>query len=355
MEYALIIVKRLSPKSCGHQGDLMYEFDLSRWQNTQSMEASNKQKHKLLLFICALLSAIYIPLIYVNYASGFYLLAVLNGMFVVSLITASLYMYRRNTSLPKLIIALVLGLLAFSATTPIAFVGVKGTFWCFPILVSSAFILPQRVGIALNTSVIILCGIFGFQTLPRGEWLRLEFALIASGLLAHVFSYRIRNMQELLRVHSTTDPLTGAYNRRQLEGILEDCILFSREFNQECVLAIFDLDNFKRINDELGHNAGDDAIIGLVEILNSNSRSSDLVFRHGGDEMLLLLRDIDLQKAKAILEGLCRKVADSTLIPTTCSAGASKIVDSGARAWLAAADNALYKAKKSGKNQISYG
>lgn len=330
----------------------MYEFDLANWDDTHTLEASNKQKHKLLLFICGMLSTIYIAMTYVNVINERPLLAALDGAFVCSLIAASLWMYFKNSTLPALIVFLVLFLLVVSATTPIAFLGVTGTFWCYPILVSSAFVLPAWVGLVVNASVIILCGAFGFQTIELGQWFRIEASLIAAATLAHVFAYKVRKMQELLRVHSTTDPLTGAYNRRQLEIILQDSIAFAKQFDRPCVLAIFDLDNFKRINDELGHNAGDDAIVNLVELLKNNCRATDLVFRHGGDEILLLLRDIKMENAQTLLDKICRNIDSSQEIPTSSSIGASVITGETARDWLAAADKALYQAKENGKNQL---
>ncbi|WP_299768260.1 GGDEF domain-containing protein [uncultured Pseudoteredinibacter sp.] len=330
----------------------MYEFDLANWDDTHTLAASNRQKHKLLLFICTILSSIYIAMTYVNVINERLLLAVLDGAFVCSLIAASLWMYFKNSTLPAVIVFLVLFLLVVSATTPIATLGVTGTFWCYPILVSSAFVLPVWVGLSVNAGVIVLCGVFGFQTIEQGQWFRIEASLITVATLAHVFAYKIRKMQELLRVHSTTDPLTGAYNRRQLETILQDSIAFAKEFERPCVLAILDLDNFKRINDELGHNAGDDAIVNLVELLKNNCRSTDLVFRHGGDEILLLLRDVKMVNAKDLLEKICRNIDSSQKIPTSSSIGASAIIGESARDWLAAADKALYQAKENGKNQL---
>lgn len=330
----------------------MYEFDLSRWQNTQSLGASNIQKQKLLVFVTCLLCTVYTPLIFVNYFAGYLLLSALDAMFVISLVLGSIQMYRLNTSLPPFFVYIILGLLAFSSTTPIAYIGVMGTFWCFPILISSAFLLPQTTSIILNTVVILLCALYGYHTIAFGEWLRFIFALIVTGLLIHVFSFKIRSIQELLRHHSSTDPLTGALNRRQLEGILFDCIVLQSQHKDQAVLAIFDLDNFKTINDSQGHAAGDKAIIELVKIIKDNCRSSDLVFRYGGDEILLLLKNTDASNGSLLLNKILLAIRNSSAIVTTSSIGASDIHSDSPQAWINAADQALYKAKQQGKDQV---
>jgi len=332
----------------------MYEFDLSRWKNTQSLGASNVEKQKLLVFVTCLLSSIYTPLIFVNYFAGLYLLSALDAMFVVSLVLGSIQMYRLNTSLPPFFVFIILGLLALSATTPIIFIGVKGTFWCFPILVSSAFLLPQTTSMVLNAVVVLLCGLYGYYTIPLDEWSRLMFALIATGLLIHVFSFKIRSIQELLRHHSSTDPLTGALNRRQLESILFDCITLKAQYNNQAVLAIFDLDNFKNINDNSGHAAGDKAIVELVNIINNNSRSTDLAFRYGGDEILLLLKSTDTYNGEAVLNKILLAIRSSAAIVTTSSIGASDIHGDTPQDWINTADQALYKAKQRGKDQLVF-
>ena len=86
----------------------MYEFDLSRWQNTQSLGASNIQKQKLLVFVTCLLCTVYTPLIFVNYFSGYLLLSALDAMFVISLVLGSIQMYRLNTSLPPFFVYIIL-------------------------------------------------------------------------------------------------------------------------------------------------------------------------------------------------------------------------------------------------------
>lgn len=330
----------------------MYEFDLSRWQNTQSLGASNVQKQKLLVFVTCLLSSIYTPLIFINYFAGHHLLSALDAMFVISLVLGSIQMYRLNTSLSPLFVFIILGLLALSATTPIAYVGVTGTFWCFPILVSSAFLLPQTTSIILNSVVILLCGLYGYDTISFGDWARFIFALIVTALLIQVFSFKIRGIQELLRHHSSTDPLTGALNRRQLDGMLFDCIDLKTQQNDQSVLAIFDLDNFKAINDKLGHAAGDKAIVELVCIIKENSRSSDLIFRYGGDEVLLLLKNTDVCIGETILNKILLAIRNSTALVTTSSIGASGITGVTPKDWINAADKALYKAKQQGKDQL---
>lgn len=330
----------------------MYEFDLSQWQDNQSLGSTNAQKRKLLVFVNAILCFIYVPLIFVNYFSGFYLPSFLDALFVSTLLLGSARMYHQQAAPPLTWVVLTLGLLAFSATLPIAYIGVRGTFWCFPIMISTAFLLPQALSIIVNGSVISLCIFYGYNSIHIGELTRLVTALIATAVLASVFAYKIRNMQNLLRLHSTTDPLTGAFNRRQLDGLLSDTIAMVKRGQGPAVLAIFDLDNFKQINDTLGHTAGDNAIIELVKVIKDSSRTTDLIFRLGGDEILLLLRETNIGNAQLILETIITKIRHSQPIQTTSSIGAAELQHNSASDWIESADQALYQAKQQGKNKI---
>lgn len=330
----------------------MYEFDLSKWQDNDSLGATNAQKRKLIIFVNAVLCFIYVPLIFVNYYSGFYLPSFLDGLFVGCLLLGSARMYHLQAAPHWTWVVVTLGLLAFSATLPIAYIGVRGTFWCFPIMISTVFLLPQTFSIVVNSAVISLCIFYGYNSIHLGEMTRLITALAATAVLANVFAYKIRKMQTLLRLHSTTDPLTGALNRRQLDDLLSDTIAMVKRGQGPAVLAIFDLDNFKQINDTLGHTAGDNAIIELVKIIEANSRSTDHIFRLGGDEILLLLRETNIDNAGLILETIITKIRHSQPIPTTISIGAAQLEHVAVGDWIESADKALYQAKQQGKDKV---
>jgi diguanylate cyclase (GGDEF)-like protein len=162
-----------------------------------------------------------------------------------------------------------------------------------------------------------------------------------------------------LKTLSTRDHLTGLYNRRVFEEMLE--VEARRRTSNPFSLLLIDLDNFKVINDTYGHGAGDEALVSVAEMLRINLRKTDVPARYGGDEFALLLPEASLESAQRIGERFRECVAarpivfgNSKILPTV-SVGIASVSD---RARLNVAhmveetDRALYRAKASGRNRV---
>lgn len=168
--------------------------------------------------------------------------------------------------------------------------------------------------------------------------------------------------RELLE-EARKDSLTGAYNRYGLRTSLESYCgeLKRRKRGVKGAVLLLDLDNFKNLNDTCGHPAGDQVLKDLVELLKSHFRSDDKIFRMGGDEFLILMKDIPgkeivCRKGQAIVEDFSKYAAqyDTHGIPLSLSIGAVVFSgkSSGSREIYQRADEALYKVKRSGKKGI---
>ena len=156
---------------------------------------------------------------------------------------------------------------------------------------------------------------------------------------------------------SNTDALTKVYNRRFLEDFSKKYFeMIKREKNTLSILII-DIDDFKSINDNYGHEAGDEVLLGLVEILQNKIRENDFIVRLGGDEFLVLLPNSDIQGAKIVAEKLIKSICESKneYKRFTVSIGSAEynFEDKDINCLIRRADEELYKAKKSGKNQLS--
>jgi diguanylate cyclase (GGDEF)-like protein len=169
-----------------------------------------------------------------------------------------------------------------------------------------------------------------------------------------------KKLEALLRMQSETDSLTGLSNRRKLMAALtEHYELFARYETPTSVL-IFDIDQFKGINDEYGHLSGDKAIVTTAEVCRHALRSTDFTARLGGDEFVILMPHTRWQQAMPIAERLRLKVAESlrelgTLgRGATISGGLSELLpgDTSYEDVLKRADDALYRAKRDGRNRI---
>jgi diguanylate cyclase (GGDEF)-like protein len=165
-------------------------------------------------------------------------------------------------------------------------------------------------------------------------------------------------MQQRLRLQSETDELTGLHNRRKLMAALQEHHDVVRRYHTPTALLIFDIDGFKRINDQHGHHGGDMAIIATAEVCRAELRTTDLIARLGGDEFVVLMPHVDSRQAAASAERLRQRVAQALHglghIKTSISGGLSELRtdDASGEVALRRADDALFRAKRSGRNRI---
>lgn len=172
---------------------------------------------------------------------------------------------------------------------------------------------------------------------------------------------KINFMYSHSRYLSLTDALTGLYNRRHLDTMLEREFLRAKRYGSDLSVAIIDIDFFKKVNDTHGHICGDYILKEVAYLILENFRKTDIIFRYGGEEFVALLTETTLEKAKIPLERLRKSVEEypfnfkGTDIKITISGGATEIRDvENASEFLDNADKALYMAKENGRNQIVF-
>jgi diguanylate cyclase (GGDEF)-like protein len=171
---------------------------------------------------------------------------------------------------------------------------------------------------------------------------------------------RLKQANLKLEELSITDELTGLFNRRHFTQRLEEEIVRSRRQKHPISLIMADLDHFKRVNDTLGHQVGDEALKNFAGWLKNGVRRMDLVGRYGGEEFVVLLVDCGPNRAFKVADKLRREVARRSQIPPfdplggfTVSMGVSSLDGSDtARELIHRADQALYSAKEKGRNQV---
>ena len=168
--------------------------------------------------------------------------------------------------------------------------------------------------------------------------------------------------QALLRAQrlASVDMLTGLLNRRVLYERLAHEIERSRRYGTPLSLIMIDLDNFKMINDRLGHAAGDCVLRSVGEIISTGSRASDIAGRYGGEELCVVLPQTSTEGARVFAESLRDQIAGAAIalgeqmIKVTASFGVAALEDGQTtlEQLLAAADVALYSAKRNGRNRV---
>jgi len=181
------------------------------------------------------------------------------------------------------------------------------------------------------------------------------------------FACRINNSIEALEniqliINSAhRDYLTGLYNRRYFYKDMNEYFSSALVNDESFTIAMIDIDNFKSVNDTYGHDEGDKAIIALGDILRSNTRSTDLVARFGGEEFCVVLKNQSSLEAEERLEQIRKEVQSNTLTTAqgenysfTISVGVCNQPEQTLDDMLNEADMRLYNAKQNGKNQLSY-
>lgn len=218
----------------------------------------------------------------------------------------------------------------------------------YPILIG--FIPPSAHFMPFSAQVLALL-------LPF-VWTLGHFGTIV-GSLVRTTTTKVSRLQSL----AATDALTGLVNRRQFNHQLEAEIARTKRYRSPLSLALFDIDDFKKINDFYGHTTGDRILREMGQLILENVRESDIAARYGGEEFALILPETSQMDAYDLLERL-RAIIERTVfclpdnpMTVTVSVGVAQLDASKAQSYeiVERADAALYEAKKQGKNRVVFG
>ncbi len=212
--------------------------------------------------------------------------------------------------------------------------------------------------------------------------------------LAEAANYRVENLKvlhhvekrqkdsEVLRLHNqamereidqrlheratleklaTTDPLTGLYNRRHFFTLGEYELEKTKKDGVPLSLIFVDIDHFKLVNDHYSHAAGDKVLIEIAKLFSDHARQGDVCCRYGGEEFVFMLPDTDTAEGLELAEQICQAVSSSPFnfggrkirITTSLGVAQANLTDAGLESLLARSDQALYRAKSSGRGRVS--
>lgn len=171
---------------------------------------------------------------------------------------------------------------------------------------------------------------------------------------------RHKHLEEQLYRHATSDSLTGLYNKLMFLELASREMKLAKRYNAALSMMVIDIDNFKRINNEYGHEAGEDALRAVAQACRVALRSSDILARIGGDEFALLLTGADAGNSVQVAYRLLRSIEDmrfswkDSILSFTVSIGVSEFPENelSLEILLDQANQATYKAKHNGGNQV---
>jgi len=270
---------------------------------------------------------------------------------VLSMSSVMLYV-RRNCLLPPIV--------ALSLTTAVVLWSVaagadRQALWLFPMLIAAVSLLPFKAAVVFGLLTLVLLFLAEAES-AVGDHLAMNAALAATFLLSlSIMQMLVRQTDELADL-ALSDPLTGAYNRRYLLPQARRHLADYQRYARLSAMVLIDIDNFKEINDELGHFAGDGALRALVDLIDTRIRGVDTLFRLGGEEFVVLLSEVGAESAHRIAEELRSRIASANLLPDrviTVSIGVCDVtVADSAEDWIHKADVAMYDAKRAGRNRV---
>lgn len=217
---------------------------------------------------------------------------------------------------------------------------------------ASIALAAGMAAIALTQVILVLTG--SSQGPPTQFFLAFTVVLIMVSLGSGWIATSLRHSLQRAQNEAFTDPGTGLPNRRAAALFLEKAF-FAAQRGGRLAVVIFDLDHFKSINDRHGHSTGDRVLRAFAEILASATRGMDLSARHGGEEFLSIVHGGDAEGALVFADRIRQAFADAAPVPgATVSAGIAEY-EAGMAApdvLVAAADQALYRAKSGGRNRV---
>ncbi|MFC6440214.1 GGDEF domain-containing protein [Bowmanella sp. JS7-9] len=247
-----------------------------------------------------------------------------------------------------------------------------GLYWIFPLILIQVFIVGYKIGIVFVALTVagMLYLIAHQADIPASyppEHLSRFFAaftaFIFTAFIGEYFWQRSHheltkdNLEKLRQAN--TDPLTRLPNRRFLDSVYLERAMENPVDYFPLSAVVVDADHFKAINDQFGHDVGDNVLIYLTELMKNNIRQSDLVARTGGEEFLILYPKTSLSTAVKLAENIRQEIANKPFkqgdisLPLSASFGvATALTDTNINAALKLADENLYLAKQRGRNQV---
>lgn len=234
--------------------------------------------------------------------------------------------------------------------------GIIGILWIFPTIVCFYYLLPERQAWIVNVIMLLLCTYLALVNFEAALASRIIATLSLISLFTAVGIRLINNQQMLLHRLAIMDSLTGLYNRNTLNMVLNEIIESKHKNIGNNHLMTLDIDHFKSINDQFGHDQGDEALTVISHRIKDIVADHGVVFRHGGEEFIAVIEQLSWEKVQLLAEKIRAEIEAIQLSPnfnTTISIGLAQLKPQMSRIdWIKESDTNLYAAKNQGRNRI---
>gem|GEM_PF-59778 len=308
----------------------------------------------MIVLFGALAAVVITGFVVFRFIVGHYFGATVNLTIVVSVLLVMAYAIRSGrTRRAGRIFAVVIVIACIAST---AMFGRTGILWGYLVLWINFLLTGRRFALVSNlilmTVLIIETSLF--QSILEGVTYIVTALLVTT--FGYIFVERLARYQNQLQMLALQDPLTFAGNRRMMRRDLTAAVSATRRSGKRFTLILLDLDNFKRINDQFGHEVGDRALREFADLVREHIRAEDGFYRFGGEEFVLLLPDHGPECALEVAESLHGRISGQLAYfgeAVRFSAGVAVLrSDEDWPAWITRADRAMYEAKQAGRNRI---
>ena len=254
----------------------------------------------------------------------------------------------------KISIALLIGSTIVSLSVGFYLYGAPYTPWSTPFIVALFFAINPLLALRLTVFLLVVWAIVLKPHLSNFDWATFLVTNLVTAIFSYGFAKTTSSQNEKLQMLSLKDPLTNLFNRRAFDEDLNKVEGTIRNGQQTCLL-LFDIDYFKRINDQYGHQIGDRVLVQLAELVSKRVRKFDRLYRIGGEEFAVLLKAAKANDALKMAENT-RELVKQTLFADehriTISLGVSEYRENEPKDnWFERCDAALYSAKDNGRDQ----
>jgi diguanylate cyclase (GGDEF)-like protein len=316
--------------------------------------AGRSFKEVLLLSLSGVLIVAVTPLAILRLVNEAWPASVLELVFVAVMLGLFLNVYcNRETRRSGIIMAVTF---VSASVGMIRIMGPAEIHWLYPALTAIFFLLDARHAIMLAAGTFGAALALLWNPLSLVGLFSVALTLTVNILFAYLFALNAKRQRQRLEHLANVDPLTGAGNRRAQDRKLDAVSALFHRANIPCSVLILDVDHFKKINDGHGHTIGDNILVEVADLISTNTRPSENLYRYGGEEFTIVAENTGMEGAHRLAEKL-RELIDehafSSGIHVTASFGVAEVQrGEGPRSWLGRADRALFQAKERGRNRV---
>lgn len=319
-----------------------------------SRQVKRNNQEYLLLALSAFAVFAITPFAIIRFARNDWLIGAVDLVIVFGMAMTFIYVFAtQKIEFPSI------GLAIFSAVAAVASVYVKGVeniYWVYPAIVAAYYLLKSHWASMITfLSACFLIPVL-YVDLDLIAFMSILTTIFMTSIFGFFFSNSVKEQHEQLSDLATKDSLTKTGNRRALDKKLAELTTAQARRASSVSLILLDLDHFKSINDEFGHMIGDQVLIRITEIIQGRIRLTDALYRFGGEEFVIVPLELTVGMAEKLAEQLRVLVENNVLVPenpVTISLGVAEYRQGEtSEQWLNRADEALYQAKRSGRNKV---